>query len=134
MVGGSWEVWDEVESLRYKLSRPGWQEDLRNKAVDWYIPTAHHPDLQVLYYNNLPYLRAREKEGVPVLWDTINARFVNSHMFVKSTWKLHVFLSRAVHAKLHSKLRSITPVATKVHVMVWGFVVLTWMHDTIKWG
>ena len=45
MVDGSWEIWDEVESLWYKLSRLGWQADLR-KDVDWYILTAHHPDLQ----------------------------------------------------------------------------------------
>jgi hypothetical protein len=31
---------------------------------------------------------------------------------------------------LQSKLRSITPVATKVHVILRGFVVLTWMRDT----
>ena len=33
---------------------------------------------------------------------------------------------------IHSKLRSITPVATKVHVILRSFVVLTWMHDTIE--
>ena len=32
----------------------------------------------------------------------------------------------------HSKLRSITHAATKVHVLLWSFVVLTWMHDTIE--
>jgi hypothetical protein len=31
---------------------------------------------------------------------------------------------------LHSKLRSIMLVTTKVHVILWSFVVLTWMHDT----
>jgi hypothetical protein len=33
-------------------------------------------------------------------------------------------------ASVHSKLRSITPVATKMHVILRGVVVLTWMHDT----
>ena len=31
---------------------------------------------------------------------------------------------------LHSKLRSITPVAAKMHVTLRSFVVLTWMRDT----
>jgi hypothetical protein len=34
--------------------------------------------------------------------------------------------------ELHSKLRSITPLATKVHVKLWSFVVLTWMRNTIE--
>ena len=33
---------------------------------------------------------------------------------------------------VHSKLRSITPVATKVHIILRSFVVLTWMRDTIE--
>lgn len=33
---------------------------------------------------------------------------------------------------MHSKLRSLTPVATKVHVILGGFAVLTWMRDTIE--
>ena len=33
--------------------------------------------------------------------------------------------------EVHSKLRSITPVATKVHVILRSFVVLTWMCDII---
>ena len=33
---------------------------------------------------------------------------------------------------VHSKLRSITSVATKVHVILRSFVVLTWMSDTIE--
>jgi hypothetical protein len=33
--------------------------------------------------------------------------------------------------QVHSKLRSITPVvATKVHMILRSFVVLTWMRDT----
>ena len=35
------------------------------------------------------------------------------------------------HHPIHSKLRSIAHVATKVHVILRSFVVLTWMHDTI---
>jgi hypothetical protein len=34
--------------------------------------------------------------------------------------------------KLHSKLCSITHVATKLHVILRSFVVLTWMRDTIE--
>ena len=34
--------------------------------------------------------------------------------------------------QLHSKLRIITPVASKVHVILRSFVVLTWMRDTIE--
>ena len=33
---------------------------------------------------------------------------------------------------VHSKLRSITHVATKVHVILRIFAVLTWMHDIIE--
>ena len=33
---------------------------------------------------------------------------------------------------IHTKLRSITLVATKVHVILWSFVVLTRMHDIIE--
>ena len=33
---------------------------------------------------------------------------------------------------VHSKLHSITYVATKTHVILWSFVVLTWMRDTIE--
>ena len=33
---------------------------------------------------------------------------------------------------VHSKLHSITPVETKVHVISHSFVVLTYMHDTIE--
>ena len=33
---------------------------------------------------------------------------------------------------IHSKLRSITHVVTKVHVILKSFVVLTWMFDIIK--
>ena len=32
---------------------------------------------------------------------------------------------------IHSKLHSITHVATKVHMILRSFVVLTWMRDTI---
>ena len=35
------------------------------------------------------------------------------------------------HNIVHSKLRSITHVATKVHVLLRSFVVSTWMRDTI---
>ena len=34
--------------------------------------------------------------------------------------------------KVHSKLRSITPVATKMHVILQSFKVLTWMRDIIE--
>ena len=33
---------------------------------------------------------------------------------------------------LHSELRSMTPVATKVHVILRSFVVLIWIHDIIE--
>ena len=36
------------------------------------------------------------------------------------------------HTLLHFKLHSITPVATKVHVILQIFVALTWMHDTME--
>ena len=32
----------------------------------------------------------------------------------------------------HSKLRSITRVATKVHVILQNFVVITWMRDIVE--
>jgi hypothetical protein len=38
----------------------------------------------------------------------------------KSLWSLVV----------HSKLPSITPVATKVHMILRSFVVVSWLHDT----
>ena len=34
--------------------------------------------------------------------------------------------------KVHAKLRSITPVATNVHMILQSFVVLTWMRGTIE--
>ena len=34
--------------------------------------------------------------------------------------------------QLHSKFRSITSMAIKVHVILWSFVVLTWMRNTIE--
>ena len=34
--------------------------------------------------------------------------------------------------QLHSKLCSITSMATKVHVILRSFVVLTWMRDAIE--
>ena len=37
-----------------------------------------------------------------------------------------------VHMTLHSKLCSITPMETKVHVILESFIMLTWMHDTIE--
>jgi len=33
---------------------------------------------------------------------------------------------------VHSKVRSIAPVATKVHMTLQSFVVLTWMRDAIE--
>ena len=38
----------------------------------------------------------------------------------------------SVHACMAHKLCSITLVATKVHMILWSFVVLTWMCDTIE--
>ena len=37
-----------------------------------------------------------------------------------------------MHKHVHSKLHSITPMAIKVHMILRGFVVLTWMRDTIE--
>ena len=34
--------------------------------------------------------------------------------------------------QLHSKLRGITHVATKVRVILQSFIVLTWMHDIVE--
>jgi hypothetical protein len=34
--------------------------------------------------------------------------------------------------KIYFKLRGITSVTTKVHVILWGFVELIWMRDTIE--
>ena len=39
------------------------------------------------------------------------------------------FPKKEAMIKLHSKLRSI---ALVVHVILWSFVVLTWMRDTIE--
>ena len=44
---------------------------------------------------------------------------------IKNTGELDIAL-------IHSKLCSITPVATKVHAILWTSVVLTWMRDTIE--
>ena len=52
---------------------------------------------------------------------------VKTNMTAPNEASLHV----VIH-KLHSKLRSITPVAAKVHVILISFVVLTWTHDTIE--
>ena len=41
-------------------------------------------------------------------------------------------INGVVGRHIHSKLHSITHVATNVHVLLLSFVVLTWMHDTIE--
>jgi hypothetical protein len=41
-------------------------------------------------------------------------------------------INGVVGRHIHSKLHSITPVATNVHVILQIFVVLTWMRDTIE--
>ena len=38
--------------------------------------------------------------------------------------------AHCVHSLVHFSLRSITPMATKVHVILRSFAVLTWMRDT----
>jgi hypothetical protein len=43
--------------------------------------------------------------------------------------KLHLSILQVGMLVIHSKLRSNTLVATKVHVILRSFVVLTWMHD-----
>jgi hypothetical protein len=50
---------------------------------------------------------------------------------IQKTRKITTFspLGLQIHSKL---IRSITPVATKVHEMLRTFVVLTWMRDTIE--
>jgi hypothetical protein len=45
---------------------------------------------------------------------------------------LHLSVLQVGMLVIHSKLRSITLVATKVHVILRRFVVLTWMHDITK--
>ena len=44
---------------------------------------------------------------------------------------VHLFVEIG-ERKIHFKLRSITHVATKVHVILRTFAVLTWMSDTIE--
>ena len=41
-----------------------------------------------------------------------------------------ILLDDIIKINVHSQLRSITPMATKVHMMLQSFVVLTWMRDT----
>ena len=50
---------------------------------------------------------------------------------ILSTKHLRPFWNDKIACIIPSKLRSITLVATKVHVIVQSFVVLTWMCDTI---
>ena len=53
----------------------------------------------------------------------------------KATSIMSLFLLKMANLStinVHSKLRSITPVATKVHVVLRSFVVLAWMRDTIE--
>jgi hypothetical protein len=45
---------------------------------------------------------------------------------------LYIILSPKIVYGKHFKLCSITAVATKVHVILWSFVVLTWMHDIVE--
>jgi hypothetical protein len=49
-------------------------------------------------------------------------------MLVLGCW-FYIFLGGVF---VHSKLRSITHVATKVHVILRSFVMLTWLRDTIE--
>ena len=44
-------------------------------------------------------------------------------------WKTWAYLQAYL---VHSKLCSIKNVATKVHMILWSFVVLIWMCDTIE--
>ena len=53
-----------------------------------------------------------------------NEYLAQSFVGVRVEWNLVV----------RSKLRSITPVATKGHVILWSFVVLTWMDDPLQYG
>ena len=48
------------------------------------------------------------------------------------TFKIRRFESEPKGGRLHSKLHIITLVATKVHMILRSFVVLTWMHNTIE--
>ena len=52
-------------------------------------------------------------------------KICSSLYFYLPTW------GKKLHRLVHSKLCSITPVATKVYVILQSFVVLTWMHVTI---
>ena len=52
-------------------------------------------------------------------------------LFFPSNFAL-LLASRMIASMIHSKFRSITHVAIKVHVILWSFVVVTWMRDTIE--
>ena len=43
-----------------------------------------------------------------------------------------ILKSNKANMIIYIKIRSITHVATKVHVILQSFVVLTWMHDPIE--
>ena len=45
---------------------------------------------------------------------------------------MEFFFQTLYNSVVHPKLRSIRPVATKVHVILQSFVVLIWMRDTIE--
>ena len=50
----------------------------------------------------------------------------------KRIWKNGNCSHKQLITAIHSNLRRITPVATEVHVILWSFVVLTWMRDAIE--
>jgi hypothetical protein len=55
------------------------------------------------------------------------SRALHSHKYFRPWTTTKITLV----TRIHSKLRGITPVTTKVHMILWGFVVFTWMCDTI---
>ena len=65
-------------------------------------------------------IRTQECDREPSLVEKWTPKLHPCHPSVKLMLKLLI----------HSKLCSITPVATKVHVILWSFLVLTWMRDT----
>ena len=59
--------------------------------------------------------------------------FIGLHVFVGThNNSLSIVTPTQLGHYIHSKLRNITPMATRVHMILQSFVVLIWMHDAIE--
>jgi hypothetical protein len=71
--------------------------------------------------------------------DLTDICFIHSYIYITQTEQVYFSVKKDARSLglekvgwVHSKLCSIIPMATKMHIILWSFVVLTWMRDTIE--